>query len=135
MNDNLIKGKDSILELLSTITKSKTIIENQIDVIKTLSKEMIINKYILEQIPNLFDSLKFIWNYFSELFDGISDVQKQLTNNKRLKLFYSIANKAAEKNIKDPKYLALLYSNGDNCGDVNNWEQNITYKETDPTKY
>ena len=135
MNDNLIKGKDSILEFLSTITKTKTIIENQIDVIKTLSKEMIINKYILEQIRNLFDSLKFIWNYFSELFDGIIDVQKQLTNNKRLKLFYNIANKAAEKKIKDPKYLALLYSNGDNCGDVNNWEQNITYKETDPTKY
>ena len=135
MIDNLIKGKDSILEFLSTITKTNIIIKNQIDVIKNLSKEMIINKYILVQIPNLFDSLKFIWNYFSELIDGIIDVQKQLTDKKRFKLFYNIANKAAEKEIKDPKYLALLYSNGDNCGDVNNWEQNMTFKEVDPSKY
>ena len=135
MIDNLVKGKDSILEFLSTITKIKTIIKNQIDVLKNLYEEMIINKYILKQIPNLLDSLKFILNYFNELFNGMIDVQKQLTNNKRIKLFYIIANKAAEKKIKDPKYLALLYSKGDNCGDINKWELNMTYKETDPTKY
>lgn len=135
MFDNLIKGKDSILEFLSTIPKTEIIIKNQIDVIKNLSKEMIINKYILSQIPNLLDSLKFLWNYFGELLDGIFDVQKQLTDNKRFKLFYSIANKAAENKIKNPKYLVLLYSNGDNCGDINNWEQNMTFKEVDPTKY
>ena len=116
--DSLIKAKENIYEFLSAITKTEIIIKNQIDIIKNLSKEMIINKYILVQIPNLLDSLKFLWNYFRELFDGVIDVQKQLTNNKRFKLFYIIANKAAENNIKDPRYFVLAYSYGNNYGVV-----------------
>lgn len=134
-NDDLTKGKHSIKEFLSTISKTRIIIEKQIEIINNLSKKMVINKYILSQIPNLLDNIKFLWNYFIELSNGIIDVQKQLADNKRLKLFYNIANKAAEKKIIDPKYLALLYSNGDNCGDIKNWEQNMTFVEIDPSKY
>lgn len=133
--DSLIKGKDSIIEFLSTVTKTEIIIKNQIDTITKIKKEILINDNIIQIIINFLDSLGFLWDFFKEILDGIIEVQRQLTDNKKYELFFSIANKAAEKKISDPKYIALLYSNGDNCGDVKKWEENMTYKEIIPTKY
>ena len=50
-------------------------------------------------------------------------------------MFLKIAENAAEENIKDPKKIALVYSFGDNCGNINNWMENMTYKEFYPLKY
>ena len=93
------------------------------------------NFVMLHQLYISIDGIKFLINYFSEIANGIMDTQMQLSKPSKIELFYNIASKAAEKNIKDPKEIALLYCNGDNCGKVDNWKENITYKETDPIKY
>ena len=56
-------------------------------------------------------------------------------NPKKIELFFKIAQNAAERGIKDPKELVLIYSLGDNCGNVLNWEENIVYKKVEILKY
>ena len=90
---------------------------------------------MLQQIYNSIDGIKFLLNYFSEISSGIIDTQIHLTKPSKIEVFYKIASKAAEKKLKDPKEIALFYSFGDNCGKVENWKENITYKEADPVKY
>ena len=48
---------------------------------------------------------------------------------------YKIALHAAKRKLKDPREIAIEYSNGDNCGNVDNWKENMTYKEFHPLKY
>ena len=133
--ETLVKGKDSIIDFLSTIPNTKSLLETQIEVLKKLSQENITNFFMLQQIYNSIDGIKFLLNYFSEISSGIIDTQIQLTKPSKIEVFYKIASKAAEKKLKDPKEIALFYSFGDNCGKVENWKENITYKEADPVKY
>lgn len=133
--ESLTKGKESIIEFISTIPSTKSLLENQIDVLKKLSKENLTNLFILNQIYNSIDGIRFLLNYFSEITNGIIDTQIQLTKPRKIETFYKIASKAAERKLKDPKEIALFYCYGDNCGKVENWKENITYKETDPIKY
>lgn len=133
--ESLTQGKESIIEFLSTIPTTKSLLENQIDVLKKLSKENLIDLFILNQIYNSIDGIKFLLNYFSEITNGIIDTQIQLTKPRKIETFYKIASKAAERKLKDPKEIALFYCSGDNCGKVENWKENMTYKETDPIKY
>ena len=54
---------------------------------------------------------------------------KQLSNPKKINLFYKIAKDAVEKDIKDPKKLVIAYSLGVNCEYPEKWEENMVYKE------
>ena len=133
--NTLIKGKDSIIDFLSTIPSTKSLFQTQVEVLKKMSKENITNLFMLQQLYKSIDGIKFLINYFSEISNGIIDAQLQLTKPRKIETFYKIASKAAERNLKDPKEIALFYSHGDNCGKVENWKENITYIEADPVKY
>ena len=133
--DSLVKGKDSIIEFLSSIPKSKSVLQDQISALKNLSKNNLKSFFMLKQITNAIDGLGFLANFFSEIYKGLIDTQLQLTKPGKIELFYKIASKAAEKKLRDPKEIALFYSLGDNCGKVENWKENMTYKEFDPVKY
>ena len=133
--ESLTKGKDSIIDFLSTIPNTKSLLESQVDVLNKLSKENITDFFMLKQLYNSIDGIVFLKNYFSEISKGLIDTQLQLTKPRKIELFYRIANKAAERELKDPKEIALFYAIGDNCGKIDNWKENITYKEADPVKY
>lgn len=133
--DTLIKGKDSIIEFISTIPNTKDLLESQINALKKFTKENITNYNMLKAINNSTDGIFFLTDYFSEISNGIIDTQVKLSKPRKIEVYFSIADKAAERKLKDPKEIALLYAFGDNCGKVENWKENITYKETSPIKY
>ena len=133
--DTLIKGKDSIIEFISTIPSTKDLLESQINALKKFTKENITNYNMLKAINNSTDGIFFLINYFSEISNGIIDTQVKLSKPRKIEVYFDIADKAAERKLKDPKEIALLYALGDNCGKVENWKENITYKETSPIKY
>ena len=135
MIESLVKGKESIIDFLSTITSTKSLMENQLEVLKGLSKEKIRDIFMVKQIYNSIDGIIFLINYFSEISSGIMDTQLKLTKPRKIETYYKIASEAAERKIKDPKEIALLYAYGDNCGKIENWKENMTYKEMDPIKY
>ena len=133
--DTLIKGKDSIIEFISTIPNTKDLLESQINALKKFTKENITNYNMLKAINNSTDGIFFLTDYFSEISNGIIDTQVKLSKPRKIEVYFSIADKAAERKLKDPKEIALLYALGDNCGKIENWKENITYKETSPIKY
>ena len=133
--DTLIKGKDSIIEFISTIPNTKDLLESQINALKKFTKENITNYNMLKAINNSTDGIFFLTDYFSEISNGIIDTQVKLSKPRKIEVYFSIADKAAERKLKDPKEIALLYALGDNCGKIENWKENITYRETSPIKY
>ena len=61
--------------------------------------------------------------------------EQQLQNPRKIELFFKIAQKAAEKDINDPKELVLIFSLGDNCGSITKYEENLGYKKVEIYKY
>lgn len=133
--ESLTKGKESIINFISSIPNAKSLFNAQIDTLKNLSQNNLTSFFMLQQINKSTDGIVFLMNFFSEIYNGIVDTQGQLSKPRKIELFYKIASKAAEKKLKDPKEICLLFSLGDNCGKVENWKENITYKESDPVKY
>ena len=134
-NDSLKNGLNSIIDFLSTIPSIKSVLENQVIVLKNLSMESITNLDMLEQIGAAIDGIIFLIDFFTEITNGILDTQLALTKPSKIDLFYKIASHAAKNKLKDPKKIALSYALGDNCGDIENWKENMTYKETKQLKY
>ena len=133
--ETLTKGKESIINFISSIPNAKSLFNAQIDTLKNLSKNNLTKLFMLSQINKSPYGLDFLMNVFSEIYNGIVDTQGELSKPRKIELFYKIASKAAERKLKDPKEICLYYSLGDNCGKVDNWKENITYKESDPVKY
>ena len=134
-NDSLMKAFNSSIDFLSTVPSTKSILENQVIILQKLIADSITHVEMLEQLTDSLDAILFLIDFFTEIKNGIIDTQIKLTKPKKIKMFLKIAENAAEKNIKDPKKLALVYSFGDNCGNIYNWMENMTYKEFYPLKY
>lgn len=134
-DESLKKGLNSIIDFLSTIPSIKGVLENQLIVLKNLAMESITNIEMLDQLYIAIDGIKFLINFFNEITNGTVETQLAITNPRKIHLFYKIAFDAAKKKFKDPKEIALNYANGDNCGTIENWKENITYKEFRPLKY
>lgn len=135
MIESLVKGKESIIDFISTVPTTEGMIQNQVEVLKSIAKENVKDFAMLKRIRNSIDGILFLINYFSEITNGILDTQLKLTKPRKIETYFKIASKASERKIKDPKEIALLYAYGDNCGKIENWKENITYKEMDPIKY
>ena len=134
-NDSLKKGLNSIIDFLSTIPSIKGVLENQLIVLKNLALESITNIEMLDQLAIAIDGIKFLIDFFNEITNGTMETQLALTKPSKINLFYKISFDAAKKKLKDPKEIALNYDNGDNCGNIKNWKENMTYKEFHPLKY
>ena len=135
MKSSLSKAQKSIIDFLSTMTDTKIIVEKQYELIKGLLLDFGKNIRLVPKLKDSLEGIKFIINYFSEMTSSLFSVQSQLMNPKKIELFFKIAQNAAERGIKDPKELVLIYSLGDNCGNVLNWEENIVYKKVEILKY
>ena len=123
-----------MINFLSTAFDIKNTITNQANKIGDLLKKINL-KSLIEIKDSISKSLKFLINYCSELSTSVFLVQSQLTNPKRIELFFKIANDAAKKGITDPKEFALRYSLGETCGKIEDWEENICYKKIEILKY
>ena len=132
--EQISKGKTSLINFLSTAFDIKNTITNQANKIGDLLKKINL-KSLIEIKDSISKSLKFLINYCSELSTSIFLVKSQLTNPKRIELFFKIANDAAKKGITDPKEFALRYSLGETCGKIDDWEENICYKKIEILKY
>ena len=132
--EQISKGKTSLINFLSTAFDIKNTITNQANKIGDLLKKINL-KSLIEIKDSISKSLKFLINYCSELSTSVFLVQSQLTNPKRIELFFKIANDAAKKGITDPKEFALRYSLGETCGKIEDWEENICYKKIEILKY
>lgn len=134
-NDFLRNGLNSIIDFLSTIPSIRSVLENQVIILKNLAIESITNLDMLEQVRIAIDGIIFLIDFFTEITNGIMETQIALTKPRKIELFYKIAQHAAKSKLKDPKEIALLYADGDNCGEVENWKENMTYKVFHPLKY
>ena len=135
MIDSLIKGKKSIINFLSSMVDTKTVIEKQYEMVKGLILDFGKNYRLVTKLKDAIEGIKFIFNYFSEIASGILSVENQLSNPRKIDLFYRIAQDAANKGITDPKELVLIYSLGDNCGSTSKWEENVCYKKVEILKF
>ena len=133
MTEQISKGKSSLINFLSTAFSTEAVFRKQFEVIKNLLLGA--NLQHFKKIKNSLEGISFIFNYYAELTSSIFSIQSQLTNPRRIELFYKIAKDAAEKGIKDPKEFALRYSFGDTCGSVDNWEENMDFKIIEILKY
>ena len=134
-NEILMNGINSIIDFLSTLPSIKSVLENQVIILKNLVFESITNIHMLDQLEDAIDGLVFLIDFFNEISNGIIETQIKLSKPKKIQLFFKIAESAANKKLKDPKKIALLYSSGDNCGSVDKWKENMTYKEFYRLKY
>jgi hypothetical protein len=133
--ETLNNSQKSLINFLSTVIETKNVIVKQYELIKGLIMDLRNNLSLVKKVTQSLEGIKFILNYFSELTKSFFLAQQQLQNPRKIELFFKIAQKAAEKNISDPKELVLIYSLGDNCGSVTNYEENLGYKKVELYKY
>ena len=130
------KGKSSIIDFLSTFFNMAEIFNKQLNIIsKFLNLNTLKDLKVIPKLNSSKDIIFFLVNYNSEIISGLTSVQNQLVNPRRIDLFFRIANDAAQNKVDDPKELVLRYSWGENCGSAKNWEQNIGYKKVQILKY
>lgn len=134
-NDCLKNGLNSIIDFLSSIPSIKSVLENQVIVLKNLCLKSITNIDMIDQIGVAIDGIYFLIDFFHEITNGLMETQIALTKPRKIELFYKISMDAADKKFHDPKQIALTYANGDNCGDIEKWEENMTYREFHQLKY
>lgn len=133
MIENISKGKSSLLNFLTTVFSTEAVFRNQLNIVTKLLYSQ--NFDNIKKIKDSIEAIGFIISYYSELTSSIFSIQSQLTNPRRIELFYKIASDASEKNVRDPKILALRYSLGETSGSVENFEDNLGYKKIEILKY
>ena len=133
MIENISKGKSSLLNFLTTVFSTEAVFRNQLNIVSKLLYSQ--NFDNIKKIKDSIEAIGFIISYYSELTSSIFSIQSQLTNPRRIELFYKIASDASDKNVRDPKILALRYSLGETSGSVENFEDNLGYKKIEILKY
>lgn len=126
----LQNGKSSIYDFLSSLEKCKELFNSQITQIKNISKKINSIKHItqIKHITKGIDVLSFMMDVLNEISSTISGLSGSL-NTDKIKLLNKIAIDACNNNISDPKEIAFNYSSGDTCKKINEWKENMCYKE------
>ena len=90
---------------------------------------------MVQQIKIAIDGLLFLIDFFSEITNGVVDAQLKITKPSNIDLYFRIAEDAAKHKISDPRELVIAYASGENCGNIDNWKENMTYKEHHEMKF
>ena len=134
-NKILKSALDSIIDFLSSIPRLKTILENQLIVLKNLVFNSLQNLNMVRQITFGIDGIIFLIDFFNEISNGIIEAQLKIAKPSNIELYFRIAEDAAKNSISDPKEIVLAYSFGENCGNIEKWKENMTYKEYHQLKF
>lgn len=132
---SLQKGKESIVDFLKSATSCKELIGNQVSSVRKLVPTDLNEIKLLKEFTGVIDGMIFLYDLFSELLGSTNDIQSQIVNPNKMVIFHNVSAKAAESGLTDPKDICFNYSNGDTCGKVENYRENLTYIETEPMKY
>ena len=133
--ESLSNSQKSLINFLATVIDTKNVIVKQYELVKGLIIDLRNNLSLVKKVNQSLEGIKFIINYFSELTKSFFLAEQQLQNPRKIELFFKIAQKAAEKDINDPKELVLIFSLGDNCGSITKYEENLGYKKVEIYKY
>ena len=134
-NEIIKKGLDSLKDLLSTLPNLKVMLQNQLIILKNIIVHSFNNKKSLKSLKVGLESMSFLLEFFNEITSGISEAQIKLSKFNNLELYFKIAEDAAKNNISDPKEIVMIYGFGENCGNMEKWKDNITYKENHQMKF
>ena len=134
-NKILKQGLDSIINFLSAIPDIKGVLLNQVMVLKNLVLDSISNIDMVKQIGVAIDGILFLIDFFTEITNGIVETQLKITKPSNIELFFRIAEDAAKHKISDPKDIVMAYASGENCGNIEKWKENMTYKEYHEMKF
>ena len=134
-NEIIKKGLDSLKDLLSTLPNLKVMLQNQLIILKNIIVHSFNNKESLKSLKVGLESMSFLLEFFNEITSGISEAQIKLSKFNNLELHFKIAEDAAKNNISDPKEIVMIYGFGENCGNMEKWKDNITYKENHQMKF
>ena len=134
-NKTLKLGLDSIIDFLSSIPDIKGVLLNQVMVLKNLVIDSITNIDMVKQIGIAIDGILFLIDFFTEITNGVIETQLKITKPSNIELYFRIAEDAAKNKISDPRNVVLAYASGENCGNVEKWKENMTYKEYHEMKF
>ena len=134
-NKILKRGLDSIINFLSAIPDIKGVLLNQVMVLKNLVLDSISNIDMVKQIGVAIDGILFLIDFFTEITNGVVETQLKITKPSNIELYFRIAEDAAKNKISDPKDVVMAYASGENCGNIEKWKENMTYKEYHEMKF
>ena len=83
-----MNGINSIIDFLSTLPSIKSVLENQVIILKNLVFESITNIHMLDQLEDAIDGLVFLIDFFNEISNGIIETQIKLSKPKKIQLFF-----------------------------------------------
>ena len=126
-NKILKSGLDALKDLLSSSSNMKTILQNQLIVLRNIIFHSFRNKEMINHLKVSMDAMAFLLDFFNEITKGINDANLKMLKPKNMELYFKIAEDAAKNKISDPKEVVMVYANDDNCGSVDKWKNNMTY--------
>ena len=141
----LSKGKNAIIECLETAGNTKDILATQMNQLSLLMSSI---KYeltkiseirktynnisaLMNQISGTKKTLELVADILSEISSGSVEGIENFSNPKKMNRLNKIAADAIEKEIFDPKRIVFNYADGDKCNEIENWEENLSYREID----
>ena len=128
-------GLDSLKDLLSSSSNMKTILQNQLIVLRNIIFHSFRNKEMINHLKVSMDAMSFLLDFFNEITKGINEANLKMLKPKNMELYFKIAEDAAKNKINDPKEVVMVYANDDNCGSVDKWKNNMTYIQYHQMKF
>lgn len=83
----------------------------------------------LEKVFDVSSILSLMGNLFLELASTIYTLSQKIMHPNELRKWAKIAADAAKKKIFDPKEIVFVYALEEKCKRIQDWEQNICYRE------
>ena len=134
-NKILKSGLDALKDLLSSSSNMKTILQNQLIVLRNIIFHSFRNKEMINHLKVSMDAMSFLLDFFNEITKGINEANLKMLKPKNMELYFKIAEDAAKNKINDPKEVVMVYANDDNCGSVDKWKNNMTYIQYHQMKF
>jgi hypothetical protein len=156
-NKELMRAKDAILEFIKSLILLKdwlvgvqndiTILYNQgVNFVKVVKRKIEAEgedgitygqavDYLskgeknLSNIANITQLIKTVNSFLFEIVNTITTLADKILSRKELTFLQLIANDAVNKNIFAAKEIVFYYSKEDKCKRIEDWEENICYKE------
>lgn len=141
----LSKGKSAIIECLEAAGTTKDILATQMNQLSLLMSSIKYELTKITEIKNMYNNISALMNQITgtkktlelvadilgEISSGSVEGIENFSNPKKMNRLNKIAADAIEKEIYDPKRIVFNYADGDKCNELEDWEENLSYREID----
>jgi hypothetical protein len=156
-NSDIIKSKAAILSFIETLNKfkeyfvelaekTKKFSQDTFEIIKELKRQynaegkdkitlgqaidyISIAEKNLEKVFDISNVLTLMGSLFMEIANTIYTLSQKIMHPKEIYKWERISADAVKKKIFDPKEIVFVYAMEEKCKRIQDWEQNITYRE------